>query len=434
MEINIKGASAVQTKSAGMSPYVSHILGADYGVNGWLSPNSAMLLWEISDTIYNCADLIAMPFSQMTYALKDKQTGEYLSKPADHPYLELLEKPGYLQSSSEMMYSLMVSFLITSSCFPVLTGNVNFEPVSMKSIYANKANLVPDRNNQLLAFNFSDGEDTQIYKRELLPKRGIAVYQTDSKLSESVRIMKSKRRNGVQASSPLSRIVHQVYTKVYGNKHNSNLLQNGSRPSGLWSPADGPMSQEQYESFKGEIDNKFSGPENAGRNVIAPRPVNYTNFILNPRDMDFVNLIEASAEDIYNLYHIPLAMVSAKTMTMSNFQNAQTALFDQAVLPNAYMLLKQLGDFCLPRYKDGDRYELTFDEKTLPALRERMLDTAKTMRDVGAYTDDEIRSVTGHESIEGGEIVYKPANLVPAGDEMDDFEDSNDDDLNLEDE
>lgn len=426
MEINLTGASAVQTKSAGLSPYVSNILGADYGASGWLSPNAAMLLWELSDTIYNCVDLIAMPFSQMTYALKDKRTGEYLSKTTDHPLLDLLEKPGFMQSSSEMMYSLMVSFLITSSAFPVLTGNVNYDPVSIKSIYANKANLVPDKNNQLLAFSFSDGENTEIYKRQLLPKRGIAVYQTDSKLSESIRILKAKRRNGVQSSSPLSRIIHQVYTKVYGNQHNSNLLKNGSRPSGLWSPGDGPMSQDQYEAFKSEVECKFSGPENAGRNVIAPRPVNYTNFILNPRDMDFVNLIEASAEDIYNLYHIPLAMVSAKTMTMSNFENAQTALFDQAVLPNSYMLLKQLGDFCLPRYKDGDRYELTFDEKTLPALRARMLDTAKTMREVGAYTDDEIRTTTGHESIEGGDIVYKPANLIASGQELDDYE--NDDD------
>jgi HK97 family phage portal protein len=422
MEIDFKNASAINTKSAGLSPFALQFLGGNGGLDSFVSANTAMMLYELSDTIYNAVDLIAMPFSQMTYALRDKNNGDMLTKPSDHPFLELLENPGFLMSSNEVMYSLMVSFLVASVAYPLLSGNVNFEPVSLRSVFPNKANLTPDGNNNLLNISFSDGEDSQLYKRQLIPKRKTAVYQTDSMLSETMQIIKLKRRHGIDASSPLSRLINQVYTKVYGNIHNSNMLKNGSRPGGLWSPdAKTPLSPEQYEAFKMEVKNNFSGPNNAARNVVSPTGIRYENFLLNTRDMDFIKLIDGSAVDIYNIYHIPLALVSKETMTMSNFENSQTGLFDLAVLPASYVVLKRLGEFALPRYKDGDKYELTFDEKTLPALRARMLQTAKTMREVGSYTEDEIRQATGHEPIEGGYGVYKPANLVLSGEEIDDM-------------
>jgi len=405
-----------EEKSAAVSPFVSqYLLGNTYS-GGQLSPSSSMVLYELSDLIYTAVDLIAAPFSQMSYSLKDKKTGEYLTGPDARPLLELLENPGYFKSSTEVMYGLMASFLVTNSCYPILKGNVNFEPLEITFIWPNKASLTEDGNNRLLNITFSDNEDNNVYQRQLIPKRKTAVYQADSKLSETIQIVKILNRNGIYPSSPLSRIAQQAYSKYYGNMHNTSMLKNGSTPGGLWSSGEKEgMSQQQYEAFKQEIASKFSGPQNAGRNIVAPGNVKYESFALQTKDMDFVNLIDKCSEDIYNLYHIPLALTSPKTMTMSNFENSQTALYDMAVLPNAYMVLKRLGDFMLPRYKDGDRFELTFDEKTLPALRARMIETAKSMRDVAAYTDNEIRQTTGHEERADGDTVWKSATLAPAG-------------------
>lgn len=410
--------SAVNEKSdSGFSPYVSQYLFGDTLSLGWISPNIAMLMWELSDVVYDTIDLIASPFSQMTYSLYDKKTKEYITGAEEHPFLALLESPGYFKDSTRLMYELMVSFLVANAAYPKLVGNVGYEPTEMTCIYANKANLIQDGNNRLLNITFSDNEDGNTYERQLIPKRKTAVYQAENKLAEVIQITKALRRYGVYPSSPMSRIIQQAYTKYYGVRHNSGLLKNGSRPGGLWSSdsKDG-MTQQQYEWFKTEVSEKFSGPNNAGRNIVAPGPVKYENFLLNPRDMDFIGLIEKSSEDIYNLYHIPLALRATKNMTLNNFEKSQIALYDQAVLPNAYMVLKRLGEFALPRYKDGDRFELTFDEKTLPALRSRMMETAKTMREVGSYTEDEIRGATGHEAIEGGEVIWKPSTLVPAED------------------
>jgi len=412
--MEIKSASNIRTKSAGgLSPYVSSMIFGN-GSTGLISASSALFLWSISDSIFTAVDYIATPFSQMTYALRDKKTHEYISGADAHPLLNLLDNPGYLMDSTEMMYSLMTSFLTCGAAYPKAIGNVKFEPNELRQVYPNKVNLIPDKNNYIQAITFSDNEDSNNYIRQMIPKRKTAVYQAQNGMAETIQILKAKTRSGVQGTSPLSRVVYQVYSKYFGNQHNSSVLKNGTRPGGLWAPGN-DMSQWQFEAFKKEVQEKFTGPQNAGRDIIAPVPVKHENFMLTPQDMDFFNLIDQSEKDIFKVYKIPMPLVSEKTMTMANMENAILALFDLSVIPNSYIVLKRLGDFLLPRYKDGDRFELTFDEKTLPALRFRMMETAKKMREIQAYTDDEIRATTGHgDRADGnGNYTFKQTTWMP---------------------
>jgi HK97 family phage portal protein len=413
----------IETKSSGFSPFVSQQL---FGGGGYssLSPTFAFWLYENSDTVGDAVDRIAWAFSQIQPALKDKKTGEFLNKPTDHSFLALMDSPGFYQNKEQLLFELMASFCVTGNCFPLASGNVKFEPGGLQTISANKANLISDSMDKLFQIYFNNNEDSRIYSRQMIPKRKTMVYQSDNKMSETIQIMIKQKKTGVQALSPLERIVHQAMTKHFGTVHNEGLLKNGSRPGGMWAPDNKePMSQKNYEAFKNEV-RGMSGSINAGKDIISPVPIKYNNFLLTSQDMDFIKLIEASKEDIYSQYQIPLPMVIKGNMTMGNYTEAQTAFLDLAVLPRARFLLKKLGEFLLPRYKDGDRYELTFDEKTLTALKGRMFAEAKIMREVGAFSDNEIRTTVGYESIgTEGDDIYKPANLVVTGD--DDYTDDN---------
>lgn len=410
-------------KSSGFSPFVQQQLFGGGGFSS-LSPTFAYWLYENSDTVGDAIDRIAWAFSQIQPALRDLRTGEFLNKSTDHPFLELLNAPGFYQNKEQLFFELMVSFCASGNAFPVATGNVNFEPISIESMAGNKASLIPDITNKLLNIMFNNGEDNNVYGRQLIPKRKTVVYQAENKLSETIQIMIKKKKSGVGALSPLERIVHQAMTKHHGTVHNEGLLKNGSRPGGMWSPDNKePMSQANYESFKNEI-RGMSGAINAGKDIIAPVPIKYNNFLLTQQDMDFIKLIESSKEDIYSQYQIPLPMVIKGNMTMGNYTEAQTAFLDLAVLPRARFMLKRIGEFMLPRYKDGSRYELTFDERSLTALRSRLLKEAETMRKVEVNSDNEIRATLGYESLgPDGDYVYKNANQIPAA--QDDYTDDN---------
>jgi hypothetical protein len=133
--------------------------------------------------------------------------------------------------------------------------------------------------------------------------------------------------------------------------------------------------------------------------------------------MDFVNLINESAKDIYNVFRIPLPLVTTETMTHGNYETSIYALYDLAVLPKAKFLFKNIGDFILARYKDGDRFRLVIDDREIPALKQRLLERGQAMRNIFAFSQDEIRGEVGYE-ITGdktGKNVYIPATYIEAG-------------------
>jgi len=378
-------------------------------------------LFEISDTVYDAISRIAWAFSGMEFVLKNKDNGEILRGPKSHPLLDLLDSPSMDQNNTMLKYELMVDFLMYGNCFPIAVGNVNYEPIELKGEKAGKAVLLQNGKDELSEIYFAKS-DSDTYYRQIIPKRKMIVFQQRNQLAETFQLMINKRKSGVEAESPLRRIYYQASTKYFGNIHNSSIMKNGTRPGGLWSPAKDGMSQANYEAFQKEVQSKFSGPSNAGRNIVAPVAMNYENFLVNTRDMEFSSLIENSRVEIYGIYKIPLPLVVTKTMTMSNYKTSLEAFYDLAVLPPAKHILQRLGEFLLPRYKDNN-YVLSYDEKDMPALKQRMFERAETMRKVGSFSENEIRTQTGYESTADGNAIYKSTNLVQAGE--DDYTDDN---------
>ena len=376
-----------------------------------LSPNTAFWLWAKSDSIGDAVDRIAEQVSQINPVLKDKKTKEIIK---EHKALDLLENVKFGTNSNLLKRELITSLLLTSECYPVLVGNTNYEPSGIYQVYSCNTSINNAEDGYINEINFSSLNDTNIYLRQTEMKRNMFVYRRYDQLAETIQIKLMSRSYGNRGQSPLERIYYQALTKYYGNIHNTGLLKNASRPGGLWHPVGNSLTKEQYEKFKEEVAN-FTGSYNAGKDVVAPQAVKYENFLLNPRDMDFINLIEASRIEIYGQYKIPLPLVVTKTMTLNNYANSVLALFDFAILPIANYLFNQLGRFILPRYKDGERFMMTIDEKDLSALRDRMMERAKVMASANVFSDNEVRNTAGYEEYEGGDSIYKPAMLTPAG-------------------
>lgn len=404
--------------AAGISPYVSYQLSGYLGFGSFLSPSMAKWLWEKSDSIGDACDRISWAFAQMRPALRKKSTGEWITHEEEHPLLKLLENPGSGQSALEFRFELMTSYCATGSCYPVALGNVRFEPAGLYSVGAEYAQLQEGGDGWLGDIYMSASYDHSRYQRQIIPKRPW-VYQRETGLAETIQIQNSTRRWGIYPQSVIDRVYYQAVSKYYGNQHNAAILKNGSRPGGTWSPKEGSLSQDNYEAFRNEVA-KMTGPQAAGANIVAPVPVEYNNLMITPRDMDFLKLIENSRVEIYSQYQIPLPLVVTKTMTMANFENAVIAFYDMAVLPRAKFVLHTMGQWLLSRYKDGDQYELTINEKELDALKGRMIERQKSMTETGVYSDNEIRAESGYESIgDEGDTIYKPATLIPIGEDDD---------------
>jgi len=112
-------------------------------------------------------------------------------------------------------------------------------------------------------------------------------------------------------------------------------------------------------------------------------------------------------------YDIPIPLLKDNAATYNNFAVAQFAFYHDAILPHADLLLGELTAWLMPKFKNSENLVLTYDASDIPALRLRNFEEAKVLRQIASNTDNEIRTIIGYENIEGGDVVFKPANQLP---------------------
>jgi phage portal protein BeeE len=412
--MEIKNISHIETKSADMT--AQNIFSDNTSIGYFLSPQLAYFLYGISDALADACERIIWATIQIKPQLQEIKTGEYIT---DHPMLELIEHSDMRWNKTQLLSEMMLSYLLCGEFFPVIQGNVKYEPVGLFHYPANNVGIAQGSDGYIGSMICNYQNIAKVYERAINPRYQHYVFNDKEELNQVMHILQIKKRNYLRAQSPLERIYYQAVMKYYGNIHNSNMLKNPTRPGGLWSPKDGQMSQGQHESFKKEVRDNFTGPANTARNIISAVPIEYQDFLINTRDMDFKELIEKVDRDIYQQYQIPLPLVTTDAATYSNYVNAISAFYDIAVLPRAGFFYFELGDFLLSRYKDGSKFRLVIDERQIPALKERLYTRSQSMRNVYAFSENEIRNEAGYENRLNGDVILQPATLIANG--MDDY-------------
>ena len=394
---------------------------SDDGIQGYLSPNLAYWIYQISESVYDSVNRIARAWMEIPIKIRNIKSGEFV----EHPAIDLFQKTDMRFTEGQLKYELMASYLLTGEAFPVLLGNTRYEPVGLFHYPAHNINIAQGTDGYIQTVIASYQSVSKVFQRAENPRFNTYVFETNDQLSQMMQIINMRRRNYLRAQSPLEGIYYQALTKYYGNIHNHGIVKNGARPSGSISPKEPIQNQDNWEAFRNEWKSGFESLNGRGKGIISPRPVEYLNFMLNTRDMDFANLLETGKKDIYTVFNIPLAMVITDAMTMDNYRESINMFYDQAVMPATRFVLKNLGDFILSRYKDGKGLEFVIDEKALPALKDRLFTRAKAMRDAGIYSQDEIRTETGFDGMEDealGEIVLVSSTLQPLTDPADEPE------------
>jgi hypothetical protein len=107
-------------------------------------------------------------------------------------------------------------------------------------------------------------------------------------------------------------------------------------------------------------------------------------------------------------------------MTMDNYKEAKYVLFDLKIIPFAKMIAKEENEFLMRRYDKTGRYELGFDPKEISALQTLRDARNKIKIDSGALTINEIRNLYDLAEVDGGDVIYMQANLIPMGSSVND--------------
>ena len=152
--------------------------------------------------------------------------------------------------------------------------------------------------------------------------------------------------------SPLQAAAEEVDQHNLSSQHNINLLNNGARPSGavIFKPKDDQgftvnLSESQRQQLLTDLNNRFSGSQNAGRPMLLEGDFDWKEMGLSPKDMDFINLKHMSATDIALCFGVPNQLVGVPdSQTYSNVAEARLALYEETIIPHLKLIQSDLNE------------------------------------------------------------------------------------------
>lgn len=393
------------------------------GSAGATTASSALSLFQQSTAVSVPINMIADAFSVVGLAVQIDDKIIF-----DHPVLTFLTQPSPFYDQELFLNVITKDYLVTGEAMIVALGNVNRPPLQLQPISPSASSPSATQN--------SDAPTSWIVSGRTLPGTYAATPSVtaprvryllvDSNLREFHQIRNYSPRNNslLRGQSLLVAAAREARSHIMGTEHNVSILEQGGRVS-LAFHFEEDMDEEDFEATRDAIIARYSGAQNAGTvGVTAGGKLNIEELGKTPKDMDFAGLQQLAKKSIAQQYKVPLPLISDERQTLNNFAIGNLAFYDQAVLPVARAVLGGLSRLLMPRYGlDPRRARLIVNQDTVTALVQRRNEELQKRKQIAIETINELRAFIGREPVEGGDILYQPAALVPVGTDL--FTDDN---------
>ncbi len=357
--------------------------------------------------VYKCISMIANNASSVKINLF---SGD--KKVESHELLSLLERPNPLQSGVEFFHSLVSYLLISGNTYILKDKEVGIP----KELYL----LRPDRID--IEASSSMIPDRYCYK---INGKTIEKYDVDKLTGES-QVKHIKLWNPLDDFYGLSPIVAGAYNIDQHNlagMHNVGLLKNGCTPSAMlkFQPKDetgmsASLTDDQRAAILQDLEFRFKGSTNSGRPMLLEGDFDYVQMGLNPKDMDFLELMNMSAREIALCFGVPAQLVGIADQTYANVAEARLSLYEETIIPLLERLESDLNEYLPHLYSEN--LTIRYDVDSIPAMAEKRKQIfANVSQGVqqGILTRNEARERLGLEPIDGADSLLVPSNLFPLG-------------------
>lgn len=359
--------------------------------------------------VHRCVKLIADSASAVQLKVFDGDV-----ELENHELLSLLHRPNPLQSGGEY-FSSLYSYLLISGNSYLLRDTENDTPP--RELYL----LRPDRikiksSSSMIPDYYCYLVDGQIIKEYPVDQ--------DNGQSQLKQIKLWNPLDDFYGLSPMLASAYNIDQHNLAGLHNVALLKNGCTPSGMlkFQPKDetgmsASLTDDQRARLLEDLEMRFQGSANSGRPMLLEGDFEYKQLGLNPKDMDFLELLNLSAREIALCFGVPAQMIGIpEANTYSNMETAKLALYEETIIPLLTRVQSDLNEFLSPLY-DGD-IRIEYDLSSIPAMAEKTKQVYANVTqavNTGIMTRNEAREKLNLEPIQGGDELYIPSNLFPIG-------------------
>lgn len=336
---------------------------------------------------YRAISMVAGGASQIPWKIKQKKARSvtYLSS---HPILDLLKRPNPRQGGAELFEALYTHRLISGNAYVHAIGPQGAAPMELYALRPDRVAIVAGAAGVPKAYRYTVGNRA----------RDIAV----DAVTGASRLLHLKHIHPLDDWYGLSPMEAAAYSIDQHNQcaaWNQSLLQHGARPTGaLMVKAEhghgGQLSESQYTRLKQQLDDQFSGAENAGRPLLLEGGLEWQEMSHSPRDMDFISIKHSSARDIALAFGVPPQLLGIPgDNTYANLKEARAALWDQTIVPLLQYTADEFSNWLAPMF-DGS-LSIVFDADAIPTSADTRDALWQRVTNASFLTDREKRNLLG---------------------------------------
>jgi len=220
--------------------------------------------------------------------------------------------------------------------------------------------------------------------------------------------------NYFYGASSLNPALYSIDVIKEAQKTNLNMFKNGAKID-AYLESEQELSERVFERVKKQFNQRYAGADNAHTTPILEKGLKYHLIAGNMQDLEYINGIKLSREDICAVHGVPPVLVGIlDNSSYSNYETALKVFFFFNIIPKLQRINAYITS--LAQLYDKNMY-FEFDVSNEEALKENETQKAQTAQiyfNMGIpFNIVNQRLNLGFPEIEGGDIGYLPFSLQP---------------------
>ena len=217
--------------------------------------------------------------------------------------------------------------------------------------------------------------------------------------------------------SPLAPVRLSVDAGLDALRFNRSFFKNSAQPDIIFTTEE-TMTDAEVEDFYHRWEERYQGPGKAHRPAIASFIKDIKTLGFNHREMEFLQGLRWSLEDVSRTYGVPLPLLSDyQQATFANITTAEKLFWRNTIVPEMRFLEEHLNSELLPRLGYED-LTAQFDLSTIEAMNED--ETERVNRETkllahGVLTINEVRATRNLPPVPWGNTWHPPQQREPVG-------------------
>ena len=350
-------------------------------------------------TVYACVNILAKAVGGIPWVLYKKPGSKRgkIVELEEHPLVDLIHRPNPLEGQSFFFQKVTAYLYLAGNSYIERVGPKVGPPKELYSVRPDRMKVIPGGKQLVSGYQYE-----------------VAGQKVPFNFNQILHLKLFHPLDDFYGLSPLEVASKGIDISNMALHWNAKLLENDARPPGAL-VTEGNLTEEQYERLNKEIKEKISGYENAGNPLLLEAGLDWKQFGLSPKDMDWLNSDKVMTRKICTVYGVPPELLGdTEQKTFSNYKEARQAFYTETILPFMDILKAEFNNWLTPQF--GERLYLDYDRDEIEAIQEdrnKVWDRATEGVKTGILTINEGRSLLGYEEIDGGDIILIPGNMIP---------------------